>query len=38
MRYRRYALERIAATLGVLCLAVVGVFVICHVIGPMSLR
>jgi peptide/nickel transport system permease protein len=35
---RRYALERIGATVGVFCLAVVGIFVICHVIGPMSLQ
>jgi len=36
--YRRYALERIGAALGVLCLAVVGIFVICHVIGPIELK
>jgi peptide/nickel transport system permease protein len=38
MTLRRYALERIGATVGVFCLAVVGTFVICHVIGPISLR
>jgi peptide/nickel transport system permease protein len=38
MSLRRYALERIGATVGVFCLAVVGTFVICHVIGPISLR
>jgi peptide/nickel transport system permease protein len=38
VRFRRYALERIGAALGVFCLAVVGIFVICHVIGPMELR
>jgi peptide/nickel transport system permease protein len=37
MRFRRYALERIGASVGVFCLAVVGTFVICHVFGPMSL-
>src|SRR6476659_6062627 len=37
MRFRRYALERIGASAGVFCLAVVGTFVICHVFGPMSL-
>jgi peptide/nickel transport system permease protein len=37
VRFRRYALERIVAAVGVYCLAVVGTFVICHVIGPMKL-
>jgi peptide/nickel transport system permease protein len=37
MRFRRYALERIAASVGVFCLAVVGTFVICHVFGPIEL-
>ena len=38
VRLRRYAAERIAATLCVLGLAIVGTFVICHVIGPISLQ
>jgi peptide/nickel transport system permease protein len=38
LRFRRYALERIAASVGVFCLAVVGTFVICHWIGPISLK
>jgi peptide/nickel transport system permease protein len=38
VRFRRYAAERIAATLGVFALAVVGTFVICHIIGPISLQ
>jgi peptide/nickel transport system permease protein len=38
MRFRRYALERIGATVAVLCLGLVGVFLICHVIGPMTLQ
>jgi peptide/nickel transport system permease protein len=33
MRFRRYALERIVATIAVLFLAVTAAFVICHVIG-----
>nr|MBA3718159.1 hypothetical protein [Actinomycetota bacterium] len=33
MRFRRYALERIVATVALLFLAVTGAFVICHVIG-----
>src|SRR3954452_22612843 len=37
MRFRRYALERIGASFGVFCLAVVGTFVICHVFGPIPL-
>jgi peptide/nickel transport system permease protein len=37
MRFRRYALERIAASVGVFCLAVAGTFVICHVFGPIPL-
>jgi peptide/nickel transport system permease protein len=38
MRFRRYALERIGASVGVFCLAVVGTFVICHVFGPISVQ
>jgi peptide/nickel transport system permease protein len=38
MRFRRYALERIGASVGVFCLAVVGTFVICHVFGPIRLQ
>jgi hypothetical protein len=37
MRFRRFALERIGATIGVYWLAVLGTFVICHVIGPIPL-
>jgi peptide/nickel transport system permease protein len=36
VRFRRYALQRIGAAVGVYCLAVVGTFVICHVIGPIK--
>ena len=38
MRFRRYALERIGASVGVFCLAVVAAFVICHVFGPIKLQ
>lgn len=37
MRLRRYALERIGASVSVFLLAIVGVFVICHVFGPIEL-
>ncbi len=37
MSLRRYALERIVATVGVLFLALVVVFLICHVAGPPKL-
>jgi peptide/nickel transport system permease protein len=37
LRFRRYALERIGASVGVFLLALVGIFVICHVIGPVKL-
>jgi peptide/nickel transport system permease protein len=38
MRFRRYALERIGASVGVFFLAVVGTFVICHVFGPLKVQ
>lgn len=38
VRYRRYALERIGAAVGVFGLGVVATFVICHVIGPIHLQ